>query len=79
MKEVIIKFEPFVFKQTIFIKEGNEIKQEQIPQKELSSFISLLDDVNKVHLFGNQKFAEKIKEECTTKYKINNIDFCINN
>lgn len=79
MKEVIIKFEPFVFKQTIFIKEGNEIKQEQIPQKELSSFISLLDDVSKVHLFGNQKFAEKIKEECITKYKVNNIDFCINN
>lgn len=78
MKEIIIKFEPFVFKQTVFIKENNHINKEEVPQKELSSYISLLEDVDKVHLFGNEKFADKIKEECMTKYKINNINFYIN-
>ena len=63
MKEIIIKFEPFTFKQVVFIKnsETGEITQEAVPQKELSSYISLLDDVDEVHLFGNKKYAEKIK------------------
>ena len=78
MKDVIIKFEPFIFKQTVFIKEDNKITRDEVPQKELASYISLLEDVGKVHLFGNQKFAEKIKEECMTKYKINNLEILIN-
>ena len=79
MKEVIIKFEPFVFKQTVFIKnEDGTLVTDKVPQKELSSYISLLNDVSKVHLFGNDKYAMKLKEECLTKYKVNNIDICIN-
>ena len=79
MKEVIIKFEPFVFKQTVFIKhENGTLTEEKVPQKELASYISLLEDVDKVHLFGQDKFAMKVKEECLTKYKVNNIDICIN-
>ncbi len=79
MKEVIIKFEPFVFKQTVFIKDENGVlTKDKVPQKELASYISLLENVEQVHLFGNDKYALKLKEECITKYKINNIDICIN-
>lgn len=80
MKEIVVKFEPFVFKQTLFIKdeETGVIEQENIPQKELASYLSLKEDICKVHFFGNEKFAEKIKTECLTKYKINNIEFLIN-
>lgn len=80
MKEIVVKFEPFVFKQTLFIKdeETGAIEQENIPQKELASYLSLKEDICKVHFFGNEKFAEKIKTECLTKYKTNNIEFLIN-
>lgn len=80
MKEVVIKFEPFVFKQTVFIKdeETGDIMQEQIPQKELANYLSLKEDLHKIHFFGNAKFAEKIKIECTTKYKMNNVEILIN-
>ena len=80
MKEIVVKFEPFVFKQTLFIKdeETGVIEQENIPQKELASYLSLREDICKVHFFGNEKFAEKIKTECLTKYKMNNIEILIN-
>lgn len=80
MKEIVIKFEPFVFKQTLFIKdeETGIIEEENIPQKELASYLSLKEDICKVHFFGNEKFAEKIKTECLTKYKMNNIEILIN-
>lgn len=79
MKEIVIKFEPFVFKQTVFIRDENgEIDQEQIPQKELASYLSLKEDICKVHFFGNAKFAEKLKTECVTKYKLQDSLFYIN-
>ena len=82
MKDIIIKFEPFVFKQNIFIRdnETGEVIQECVPQKEITSYISLLkDDIEKVHFFGNKDFAEKIKAECLTQYNLNNLDIIINN
>ena len=80
MKEIVVKFEPFVFKQTIFIKdeETGIIEQESIPQKELASYLSLKENICKIHFFGNKNFAEKIKAECLTKYKMNNIEILIN-
>ena len=79
MKEIVIKFEPFVFKQTVFIRDENGgIDQEQIPQKELASYLSLKEDICKVHFFGNEKFAEKLKTECVTKYKLKYLLFFIN-
>ncbi len=79
MKEVVIKFEPFVFKQTVFIRDSSgEIQKEQVPQRELANYISLLNDVEKVHLFGNKNFAEKIKSDCITKYKISETKIIIN-
>ena len=79
MDELIIKFEPFTLKQTIFIKhEDGSIGRKEIPQSELTSFISLHPDICKIHFFGNEEFVSKIKEECITKYKMNNIDFCVN-
>lgn len=79
MKEIVIKFEPFVFKQTVFIKnEDGQISQELVPQKELTNFISLQTDIDKVHFFGNRKFAEKIKDECVTKYKLQESKFYFN-
>lgn len=80
MKEAVIKFEPFVLNQTVFIRDpSGEITRKEVPQKELSNFISLLVDVQKIHLFGNEKFAEKIKNECVTKYKTNATKIVINN
>ena len=80
MKEIVIKFEPFVFKQTVFIKdtEPGEVSQQLIPQKELTNFLSLQTEAEKIHLFGNRKFAEKIKEECMTKYKLQESKFYFN-
>lgn len=80
MKEIVIQFQPFVFKQTVFIKEkeSGEIIQQKIPQKELATYISLQQNVETVHFFGNAKFADKIKNECITKYKMNNVNILIN-
>ncbi len=80
MKEIIIKFEPFCFNQTVFMKdnETGQVVKEDIPQKDLSSFISLVEnECCKIHFFGNKDFAEKIKEECLTKYNIHT-DILIN-
>ena len=80
MKEAIIKFEPFVFKQTVFIKddETGEVVQEHIPQAELTNYLSLKEDLHKIHFFGNAKFAQKIKAECVTKYKLDKVEILIN-
>ena len=80
MKEIVVKFEPFVLKQTVFIKdeESGQITQETVPQKELASYLSLKENLHKIHFFGNAKFAEKIKTECVTKYKLDNVENVIN-
>lgn len=59
MKEIVIKFEPFVFKQTVFVKdlETGKIVQEKIPQAELANYLSLKENLLRVHFFGNAKFA----------------------
>lgn len=83
MKEISIKLAPFIFKQTIFIREVNEIGSDtvtsiDIPHSEVASFISLQTDLDTVHLFGNQKFAKKIQEDCLKKYNVKNVTFSIN-
>ena len=80
MKELIIKFQPFIFKQLVFIKDGRKITQQEVPPKELASFISLCEGIDTVHFFGNQKYAERIAEECKCKYNIKtkNIKFVFN-
>lgn len=80
MKEIIIKFEPFVFKQTVYVKddETGNVSEEHIPQAELANFISLQQDLHKIHFFGNAKFAQKIKTECVTKYKLDEVEILIN-
>ena len=80
MKEVVIKFKPFLFNQAVFIRdEDGNITEEAVPQKSLAEYISLISNVNKIHFFGNEKFAEKIKNEFLTKYSNNNtIEFLFN-
>ena len=80
MKEVIVKFEPFIFKQKIFIKdiETGLILQDSVSQSDLANYISLLPNVQTVHCFGNEKYAMKIKRECIIKYKLKNVDILIN-
>ena len=80
MQEVVIKFEPFVFKQTVFIKnlESGNVSEEHIPQKDLANYLSLMQDIKQVHFFGNAKYAEKIKNECLTKYKMDKVEITIN-
>lgn len=81
MRDFVIKFQPFVFKQTIFIRdiETGEFSADSVPQKEIASYISLAEDVRKVHLFGSEKYAEKIKNECFTKYNMkDSVEILIN-
>ncbi len=81
MKEVIVKFEPFIFKQTVFIKDCDTeaIETKQVPQKDLLNFLSLIPDVKVIHFFGNEKFAKKIKDDCLTCNKFSkNVYICIN-
>lgn len=79
MKEVVIKFKPFILNQAVFIRdEDGNITEEAVPQKSLAEYISLIPNVNKIHFFGNKKFAEKIKNEFLTKYSNNTIEFLFN-
>lgn len=83
MKEISIRITPFVLKQTIFIREVAEIGEDtlttiSIPQSQIASFISLQPQLERVHLFGNQKFAKKIQEDCLKKYNVKNVTFTIN-
>lgn len=83
MKEISIKLAPFVLKQTVFIRDINEIGSDtvtsiDVPHSEVANFISLQTDLDTVHLFGNQKFAKKIQEDCLKKYNVKNVTFSIN-
>ena len=79
MKEIIVKFEPFIFKQTVLIKDNDTITIEHVAQKDLLNFLSLVPDVQTIHFFGNEKFANKFKEECLTCRKFSkNITVCVN-
>lgn len=80
MKEVIIKFTPFVFKQTVFIKDGEHLIEQKVPQKEVAKFIAFCKDINTVHFFGNEHYAKKVKEECILKYQMqpNQVKFVFN-
>ena len=65
------------------IRDINEIGSDtvtsiDIPHSEVASFISLQTDLDTVHLFGNQKFAKKIQEDCLKKYNVKNVTFSIN-
>ena len=85
MKEIIVKIEPFVLKQKVFIKEdGKEgMTVKEMSQKNLINFLefSACDcDCMKVHLFGSEKLTSKIKEECLCNnlFAKNNVDIIIN-
>ena len=68
MKEIIIKFKPFVLKQTVFIKENDKIIEQKMAKKELPDFLAKANDIDVIHFFGNQKYVEKIKDECLSKF-----------
>ena len=80
MKDVIIKFEPFVLKQQMYIKDDTtgHVDEYKVLQKEIPIYLSLLTDIKCVHLFGNEKFVEKIKTDCITKFQMENVKFEIN-
>lgn len=81
MKEMILKMAPFVLKQTVYIidRETNEVIEDKVPQKELASYISLHEnELDCVHLFGNEEFLRKVQEECSCKYNVCKCDFKIN-
>ncbi len=76
MKEIIIRFQPFIFKQNVYIRDlqTDKLELEQVASKDLAKYIatkSVAENCNKVLLFGNKSFANKIKEECMTKYNLN--------
>lgn len=80
MKELAIHVAPFTFKCKGMLKdiELGTYEIVKIPQREIASFISVQEDLRKVHLFGNDKIVRKIKEDCLTKYNVNNVLFVIN-
>ena len=81
MKDIIVKFEPFILKQTVFIKdlETNEVKCEKIPQKDLFKLLSVQkDDIDTIHFFGNKNYIEKFKTDCYSKYDLKNVNIQIN-
>lgn len=80
MKEAIVKFEPFTFRQSVYFRDTKtgKIEQERIPQSELSNYLSLVDDIETIHFFGNEKFVRKFKTECLTKYKMEKVNILIN-
>ena len=80
MNEIVIKIAPFVFKQTVYIrnKTTGSVIEKRIPQKDLADFITSQDDLDTVHLFGNEKITHKIEQECLAKYNYLNCKFKFN-
>ena len=82
MKKIVIKYEPFTFDQTLYIKEiGTDTDAEvvHIKANEIPKFISEAEDIEEVHLYGNEKLVQNVRKECLTKYRLHNIDFYVNN
>lgn len=78
--EIILKLQPFVFKQTLFVKQpgNNNIQEIKVKLEEIPKFLSIQKTLKKVHLYGNLKMVKKIKEECLTKYNLFQVEFSIN-
>ena len=72
MKEIIVKFKPFVLNQTVFIKENDKIIERKMSQKDLPDFIAKANDIDSVHFFGSQRYVEKIKDECLSRFIVYN-------
>ncbi len=82
MKKIIIKYIPFTFDQVVYIKEietDEDVKILHVKTDEISKFISETEDIEEVHLYGNEKIIKNIRKDCLTKYRLHNIDFYINN
>jgi len=78
MKDLIIKFAPFAFAQSVFIKEDDNIIEEKIPQKDIAKFIATQKDISSIHFFGNEKYVRKIATEYLTNYDFSDIDIYFN-
>lgn len=78
MKDLIIKFAPFTFAQSVFVKEDDNITEEKLPQKDIAKFIAAQKDISSIHFFGNEKYARKIAAEYLTNYDISDISIYFN-
>lgn len=80
MKELIVKIQPFTMKQSIFIKDNDKIIEQKVDYRNLPCFIAECDCLDSVHIFGNEKQAKKIMQECKLKYKVNTqkVNFVLN-
>ena len=78
MKDLIIKFAPFAFAQSVFVKEDDNIIEEKIPQKDIAKFIAAQKDISSIHFFGNEKYAKKIAAEYLANYDFSNVDIYFN-
>jgi len=74
MKELIVKIQYFTMKQTVYIKDGRNVREERVDYRNLPQFIAECPDLSVVHIFGTEKQAKKIVQDCRVKYKINQKD-----
>ena len=83
MREIIIKYNPFLFSQTVFIRDdmSKMVTNYSVKTPDLNRFVSEVGkkkDVKAIHLFGNEKMVNKMKTECATQYDVNPAKFYIN-
>lgn len=80
MTDLAIRVNPFILKSTVMVrdKELGIYREEKIAHKDLAAFISAQENLDTVHLFGNEKYVKKIEEECIAKYNMERTIFLIN-
>ena len=70
MRDIFIKTKLFIFNQSVIIRnnETGATETYSIPLDEIIDFVSTLNDVDTIHLSGNEKYIEQIKKDFTTRY-----------
>ena len=78
MADVIVKIEPFDIEQKVY--RGEEIYSVNL--EKLPDFLVDLDNVDTIHMMGNEKFVnlfvQKIKEKELFKYQDTKLNILIN-
>lgn len=78
MADVIVKIEPFDIEQKVY--QGEEIYSVNL--EKLPDFLVDLDNVDTIHMMGNEKFVnlfvQKIKEKELFKYQDTKLNILIN-
>lgn len=63
MKSAIVKFEPFLINQTVFICEGESITPHKVKTLDVMNFLKTEPNLKAVHLFGTQDYLNHFSNE----------------